>query len=300
MTLKRNTYLPIIIMVVVMVIISVLAYQRLSGKSNAPIEGQKTLSATAIRNLDIKTTAADIEVVVGGQDQIVATLGGNDRQDQSEFNVTQDGQTGHIELNAPNSMFNIQLWDEGVTLKVTVPAKDWDQVTVATSSGDITLSDLQAQTLSVESSSGDQHLNGLNIQGQATINSSSGDLTGRNNTMGNAKWQTTSGDVDSEQLKGQQSDLQTSSGDISYVQSELSPNVQLTTSSGDVDVTLTGNTDSLQVQSDSDSGSADVDLDNMEFQNRSEHNVLGTIGQGQAKYHLKVNTSSGDVDISKD
>ncbi len=288
-------------MIAVMVVIAVLAYNRLSGshQAEAQVERQKTLSASGITNLDIETTADDIEVIPGGQDDIVAVLAGNGSTNGYQFNVMQEGQTARIQLNAASSMLDLQMWDEGTTLKVTVPQKDWDQMTVKTSSGDITLSDIKARTLNVQSSSGDQHLNGLQISDQATVTTSSGDITARTNTMNHAKWQTTSGDIDSEQLHGQQSQLETSSGDIDYVQNELTTNVQLTTSSGDVEAKLTGNTDSLQIQSNSSSGTPDIDIDGMQFQDRSDHSTLGTKGQGEPKYHLTINTSSGDVDVSE-
>ncbi len=288
-------------MVAVMMFIAVLAYNRLSGSGHAEAqaEGQKTLSATGITNLDIETTADDIEVVPGDQDQIVALLDGDGSKNGYTFDVVQDGQTARINLNGASSLFNFQMWDEGTTLKVTVPQKDWDQLTVKTSSGDITLSDLKARTLDVQSSSGDQHLNGLQISDQATVSSSSGDITARTNTINHATWETTSGDIDSEQLDGQQAQMQTSSGDIRYVQSKLAPDVQLTTSSGDVDAKLTGDTNALQIESNSSSGTPDIDIDGMQLQDRSDGSTLGTKGQGEAKYHLKIDTSSGDVEVSE-
>lgn len=300
--MKRSIYIPIIIILIIAVIvIAYIVYQRMN--SSEALHEQKTIPAASVTSMKIDTTAPDVEITPGEQSDIVVTLDGDISprlKGKYTFDVTADQNVMNVQLATDNNSLGIKL-DEisDLKLKITVPQKEWDQIQVTTTSGDITLHNLAANMLQAQTSSGEQHVSGLKISGTATIKTTSGDIDAQQNEINTAQWETTSGVIQSQQLSGQSAALQTSSGAIKYTQAQPLPNVELTTSSGDVDAVLKGSTDSLQLQFTSSSGTADIGVDGMLYKDKSEHSALGVKGEGDPQQRITVNTSSGDLKVSQ-
>ncbi|WP_046213626.1 DUF4097 family beta strand repeat-containing protein [Paenibacillus wulumuqiensis] len=298
--MKRSiSILVTVIIIVAILVIGYLVYNRVTGA--VTIHEEKTLSASAITSLKIDTSSANVEVLPGDGENIVATLDGEISprlEGKYTFNMTPEQNVANIQLNMGNNVMGIQLDEVSkVGLKIMVPQKTWDQMEVTTTSGQITLHNIAANKLTTESSSGQQHISGLQISGSAAFQTTSGDIMAEQNEIASAKWETTSGKIQTAQLSGQSSEMQTTSGAIEYTQNELSPSVQLATSSGDIDAKLTGNTDSLQLQFESSSGTADIQIEGMLYKDKSEHSALGIKGEGEAQHRIMLKTSSGDVQV---
>lgn len=260
--MKRSISIIVtVIIIVAILVIGYLVYNRVTGA--VTIHEEKTLSASAITSLKIDTSSANVEVLPGDGENIIATLDGEISprlEGKYTFNMTPEQNVANIQLNMGNNVLGIQLDQVSkVGLKIMVPQKTWDQMEVTTTSGQITLHNIAANKLTTESSSGQQHISGLQISGSAAF--------------------------------------QTTSGAIEYTQNELSPSVQLATSSGDIDAKLTGNTDSLQLQFESGSGTADIQIEGMLYKDKSEHSALGIKGEGEAQHRIMLKTSSGDVQV---
>jgi lia operon protein LiaG len=160
---------------------------------------------------------------------------------------------------------------------VDITGQDLSALSVETSSGDMRLSSLQASTLSMKSSSGDQTVNGLGA-GLAEFGSSSGDILVEN-LQGGAR-------------------AESSSGSITLRFREFSSDVEVQSSSGDVELYLTG---SAQFRLEARSSSGDIDcafpltLSGASSEIR-RNRMVATVGEGT--HRVVVQTSSGDITIA--
>lgn len=204
-------------------------------------------------------------------------------------------------------------------------------LTAASSSGEIILPDLTADYARLESSSGDIRIENMhvlaresristssgdvtvqNMDGDASVDTSSGNVTilGGN---GNREISTSSGDT---RLYGETMawDISTSSGEIQLEAkqgcgtiSATSGDMQLElerltgllscqSSSGDVNVELSGD-NSFRFEADTSSGDIDTFFDNdLKFSKRGNH-ADGTYGENPGEKEVLIQTSSGDVRI---
>ncbi|ANF97769.1 DUF4097 family beta strand repeat-containing protein [Paenibacillus bovis] len=299
--MKRSLSTGIAIIIVGVCVIGYWSYTHFNQQST--VHEQKSMPSTSIHSLNIRTSATDIELLPGEQDQITATLDGNMHTDSKEnysFTMIPEQGVMNVQVETQNNMFGIQLDPiDNLTLKIKIPSKTWDQITVMTSSGQMKLHDLAANRITTQSSSGDQQISGLQVAGTAIIQTSSGDITAEHNEAADSKWETTSGTIHSLQLSGQRTQITTSSGEIDYTEKQPVSDVELTTSSGDVNAKSAATSNSLQLQFTSSSGTANIQIPGMTFQEKSEHRITGMRGTGKLLQHIKVNTSSGDMKISQ-
>lgn len=290
--------MAIIILIVIIGLVGYFIYTKMTG--NISINEQKSVAASSVRNIQIQTSSANIELMPGTGNEIVATLNGEISKrlaDQYTFEVTPTNNTLQINVEMQNNSLGIHL-DEvnNIVLKVSIPQKTYEQIVAKTTSGSIQADGLVLAQFNTESSSGDQEFSNMKVSSTAEIKTTSGDINIENSELQTEKLTTTSGQISSKNVIGSLANLQTSSGKLKYEQSQLIPDVTLTTSSGDVDVQLTGSTDSLQLNFNGGSGTAAINVDGMLYQDKSEHSAKGIIGEG--KYSIVVKTNSGDLKVN--
>lgn len=174
-------------------------------------------------------------------------------------------------------------------------------VQLTTSSGGITAQRLNAGTLEIETSSGDIDLDTVQAD-DLNASASSGEVTGATLRLGKAVVDTSSGDID---LQGAIDTLEAdaSAGGITLdAYARHSGAYKLSTSSGDVDVTLlTGEGRAYHVTAEADSGQVTVDLpDSHADKERDDRADVTTDGFDDAAVQtvVDVETSSGDITVS--
>ncbi|MDE7352863.1 MAG: DUF4097 domain-containing protein [Acetatifactor sp.] len=169
---------------------------------------------------------------------------------------------------------------------------DADQIQVSTTSGDISCGQLSGQ-ISMSSTSGGIRI--LDGAGSTKVNSVSGDIT-LSNISGDFQLNTTSGEISLVEGSGC-GRANSISGDVCIFLKELTGNLDISTTSGGISLTLPEDA-SFYLDFDSTSGEC-----NTFFDDDLSFNKRGTQAEGQygsnGSTRLKISTVSGDLRISK-
>lgn len=153
--------------------------------------------------------------------------------------------------------------------------------------------------LNLQTNSGDITVDGIN--GQISMSTRSGDITATNDTFsGSAKLTTDSGAITAkqDQLNGPTT-LSTGSGDITFDGAiNSSGNYQFTTSSGNIDATLSGNT-GLEVNASTENGTVTSGVSTVSVQNSDSGDTAnGYIGSPNSSTQLILKTSDGSINLN--
>jgi lia operon protein LiaG len=261
------------------------------------LEESNQIDGKNIREIDVKTTSTNINIVPTKGENIEVSFGGEVSkrlQDKYELLVDEKGERAEIEVRNKDIFFYIGIPVIRLTLDIAVPEKTYDKLVVSASSGDIALEQLEATNLIFHTSSGDMKVSnimGENIKSEA----SSGTITMEDSEAHHLQFQASSGDVKLQNIRG---DIQgvTSSGSIELLNEIISGNLQVEASSGNVNVEFTEAPQSVVFDFQGSSGKADIQLDGVTYQEKSENRMIGKIGNGE--YEIKVRTSSGDFRLN--
>ncbi len=111
-----------------------------------------------------------------------------------------------------------------------------DELRIDTTSGDIDLREVRAREIQVESTSGDMELEDVVAQGYMDVQSISGDMELERCDAANLYLQTTSGDISGLLLTGKQFSTHTASGEVEVPPSREGGLCTISTASGDIEM----------------------------------------------------------------
>lgn len=277
----------------------------------------KTVEGEKVASVQISTSSTDVNLLKSNDDQIHVDFtgqvknggfGGGDYQ----VNTALSGDVLKVEVEREWS-FQIGFTNErNLRLDVRLPEKVFNELAVSTSSGDIEAKGLKAETVVLRSSSGD--IQGGDIQGKSLkFRTSSGDML-LQNLIGRLYAETSSGEVGLRKWTGESleaesssgnllmSDLtgkvkaNSSSGELRIGMSALQENIDLSTSSGNVEVRLPSNS-YMKLNFRSSSGEANVEFP-MQISRQEKGSFIAEIGTGGPS--VRVDTSSGDLRVIQD
>lgn len=146
--------------------------------------------------------------------------------------------------------------------------------------------------MEVETTSGDIKIK--NAKGDKNIEASSGYIS-LVNSSGNIKASSSSGDITVSDSNGA-ADISTSSGYIELELTEVTDDINLQASSGDVDVKLP-KAFGFHFAASATSGDIDTSFDDKLSYNKDENNASGDIGDNLDK-QVQINTTSGDIRVT--
>lgn len=188
-----------------------------------------------------------------------------------------------------------------------------EDLSIEATSGSINADSNQANNLLLKTTSGDI----LNENGKATnnlsIHVSSGEIDLTNNVADKVIMKSTSGDMDIRNLQAKESEFEVSSGSIDV--DDISGTVMATGQSGDIEISPNEQVGNMNVETTSGeiqintkqhsipfaidfnggSGGGNVSTTGVTYTEKSEHQIIGKIGSGAIQ--LKVRTSSGDFQL---
>ena len=189
-----------------------------------------------IRSIDIENWDGDVSIRVDPDENAPIRVNGNVDLDMDKLNitVTEDGVWKLRPVRTASVDFFFRHGWAAPDLLVTVPARFWKSIRIATASGDADMrGELDIGELYVKTASGD--FNGsFGSCLQARLQSASGDLETRGR-VGTLQAETASGDIDH---KGsvEHARLKSVSGDI-YVEGQKISEVKANSVSGDIELT---------------------------------------------------------------
>ncbi|SDJ15862.1 DUF4097 family beta strand repeat-containing protein [Salimicrobium halophilum] len=255
----------------------------------------------AIQDIEVEATSMDVEVQSSDSDQIAVTFEGTTRgNDEPYYRVDREGETLKIEQ-IPRNQFSFFPFFAGddANLRIAIPERMFDHFALETTSGDMTISKVQAGEAHINSTSGSIELKESTIEDRLSLETTSGDVYGSSNTIQNASYQTTSGSISDQSPQGETFDYRTTSGDLEVKRSQVARNTNIQTNSGDVSFLHSSSPESLAVEFSSNSGEAVVDAEGMVYETKTEHSFLGKTGENDVR-QLNVRTQSGDFHLEKE
>ncbi|TDQ42741.1 DUF4097 family beta strand repeat-containing protein [Aureibacillus halotolerans] len=171
---------------------------------------------------------------------------------------------------------------------------DGENVMAGTNSGDIVVDRGTGETWDLKTSSGDIDVYTGDFSNLKT-NTSSGETTLDQVAAETIGHHSSSGDLEGELLQGELT-VRTSSGEVEVNVQQLNGNSSVQTSSGDVDWGVQETPASAELNVNSGSGSIDVEgVEQWQTQLNEEHSFQATIGNNESS--LKVTTGSGDIEL---
>ncbi|WP_060664370.1 DUF4097 family beta strand repeat-containing protein [Bacillus sp. CHD6a] len=280
------------------------------------IEQEETVSDNKAKNIEIHTTSTDIKVVSVDREDIYAKLSGDvseKNKDKYKLKVKEVNGNIHIEVQQPKMEFQFGPNITKLKLEVEVPEKTYSELSTYSTSSDIQISGLQVGSLRTELTSGDILVEGVTVTDNYSIDLTSGDVRIENTeakeiaiagtsgditikeVLADVQVDTTSGDIN---VWGVQGNIvvETTSGDIDIENDKVSGNIAVEVTSGDVRIQFEERPTSLAVDFKGQSGKGIVNLEGMQYEEKSEKEIAGKIGDGE--FLLKVRTTSGDFRLN--
>jgi lia operon protein LiaG len=271
----------------------------------------KNIENMKIEHLSIESSSTDVEVKSANRNNIKVELTGRaSKKIKNDFQLMTKESGNNLLIMIKRKGVSVNFGVDRVKVVVTVPSNHLKKLKVDTESGDQKIyslaldqaelnassGDIQAyrlevkETLGLQSQSGDIKTNDSNM-GDLSVHSSSGDITGNELKARSSQIEASSGDID---LQGVNGDIntKTGSGDVLIKQKSLLGNINIETGSGDGEIRMINVPKSVAVDFNGGSGDGDIQLDGLKTEAKSEHKVIGKIGDGH--YKVKVRTGSGD------
>lgn len=295
---------------------------------------EKTVEASPIDKINIDSAAVDTIIEKGSSDRVkIELIGRESRKRDGEYDLVVDENRDTLKIKVKHHIkWGITFYSH-VKLHVKLPEKMYKSIALKTTSGDITLEDVQANNATFQSNSGDLIIKGTVLKEYLNAETTSGDIEGENNRVHNLSLKSGSGDIlidhtkvekqvkiqggsgaiIANQIDAEKADLSVNSGDMNLkdisgevlakAQSgdiEIRPNEQvgnmnLETSSGDVLVDTSQNLLPFSIDFKAGSGEASISASNVTYTTKEEHQVIGKIASG--KLQLFVRTKSGDFQL---
>lgn len=248
------------ILIVLLAIASIIA-----TVNQKTIKTEKTVKNDKIIDIKIKGNVGDITLVKGNDDTFSIVQVSNSKKHTLE--VEENGDTLVINSHI-KKFFSFDLSLQAVktpTLRVTVPARVYQDITLSNSVGDIKIDDIEGTNLTVKTSTGDIKATKLTAKDI--------ELT---STVGDVKVYKTNGDIE----------VKTSTGDVTVVSKESDKNIEASSSVGDIVITLPKEPKDANVKGKTTLGDVQV------FGKENKD-----ISFGNGTYKISGKTSTGDVTI---
>lgn len=206
-------------------------------------------------------------------------------------------------------------WTGGERIEVYVPEKSLAKLSLETGSGNITsavsgvreegsllikagsgnikLSNAEAENLSVRTGSGNVKLE--NIKGNLKVETGSGNITG-NQMEGKLDAQAGSGNITLTEISGEGS-MEAGSGNVRVETDAVTGDISLTTRSGNIHLELPENL-AFHFQAETGSGNISTDFDGALSYNKKGNQAEGEVGAGAPQAEVHVKAGSGNVRVS--
>ena len=240
------------------------------GWSNGGSGGEKGIPSQGVVSLDIETTG-DVDLFLDEDPEAAIRIEGN--MDRLDVSVTDGGALRVRPRYTASSQYFTFRGASSQDVSVTVPARRWDSVRVATLDGDVDMGDdMEVGELTVHTANGDIDCRVKSCQ-RAELMAASGDITLEGNAaqvlakaasgdvsldgpMGQVQVNTASGDVE---LSGSvwKAHVKSMSGDVQVRTMTLPEEMDLSSKSGDIEV-LVPDSGPFRVNASSASGTVDL------------------------------------------
>ncbi|MEI1422911.1 DUF4097 domain-containing protein [Bacillus cabrialesii] len=257
------------------------------------VNGTEADSASASpRDIDsvvIESDNKDVRILAEERNDISAGISG----DSGKLFVNENRKK--LELTAKEKEFQFLNGFNRSSLVVRIPYDYKGDLTVRTSSGDVSVDGKHHLVLSVldaVSASGNMRVTDVRLQ-ELKVKGSSGDVTISNTNSKTAGIDLASGDANLADVSGSLN-VKMTSGNLNAALKKVTGPVSVTLTSGDADLSLPQN-GSFTVSAKASSGDVSSPYSFADTAHKKEHQITGS--QGSGRHPIDIKTDSGDVTI---
>jgi lia operon protein LiaG len=286
--------------------------------STENINETQVVDGEKITSIDISASSAGVYLIPTDRDEITIELTGSvSSKLRNSFSLDVDTNRDKLTVNVKRKSETIKNIFGVVTintkLEVYIPEKVYDSISIQTSSGKVSIGDLDAKSFAVNSSSGSINLSDIIAEKDITVQSSSGRIAVSNSQTKSVSASASSGSITLDSVVAETMNVAASSGRIELIESvgaitaaassgsinidqkQLAGNINVSTSSGRVAINIP-DIPSAIVDFKGSSGKGTVNLTGLVFEEKSNNEVYGKVGSGD--YEIKVRTSSGSFNLN--
>lgn len=254
------------------------------------IREEKNISFEGIKSIKLSSSFIDINLTSEEREDIYVNYHGRIRSNIIPTLQVKD-RDGILFIELVSNANSYSVSESNVVLEVFLPTAFTGHISIESSSGDITVSNLKEASLDIDNSSGDVIVS--NHKGDdINIRTSSGDIYLKNISASDYYINASSGEISLDSLEGDKLLAKSSSGDISSSNSLLK-GVELTTSSGYVRLENL-NSNNTFIETTSGNITSKESIGNFTLTSSSGGITLDNTSNYD-NYHITSN--SGDIDI---
>ncbi|MDD7795844.1 DUF4097 family beta strand repeat-containing protein [Clostridium sp. 'White wine YQ'] len=263
------------------------------------VQQTKEMSLQDAKKVNVDFSSDDISIYTTDEDDIkVVQKAYGTLKEEEKFTMEKNGDTINIKKGGNHLKFFIfGFGNFGSEVEVYVPKKYSGNLSVESSSGDIIVNDdINLKEVSFSQSSGEFKCNSEIKADKVDLEASSGDID-VNSLIGKSyDINVSSGDIRISSLSGS-GNIEASSGDIKVGYKDINDKSDITATSGDVKVNMPKEM-SFSFEGKCTSGDIKSNFD-LSYSNKKRNQATAKVGSDPYK-QLKVDTSSGDINISID
>ena len=288
------------------------------SSSTIEINEKEVIDGKNIEIIDVNVSSPSVYLIPTDSDEITIELIG-EISEKTDFEFDVRTRNNKLDVYVKNSTtvsgwFNFGTMTTNLQLELHIPRKEYNKINIHSSSGRIIVIDLQANKVELRASSGRIEISNVTAESEINLQTSSGRIEAINNTAKSLKARASSGRIlingqISEQiststssgsivLEDYEGDIsaQASSGRITITNDLLVGDINVSTSSGRVEIDFKNAPTSALIDFQGSSGKGEVNIPVINFEEKSNNRVYGTIGTGE--YEIKVRTSSGRFELN--
>ncbi|WP_216828181.1 DUF4097 family beta strand repeat-containing protein [Alkalihalobacterium elongatum] len=284
------------------------------------LKGEVSSRLTDPFSLNVKIREDNLKIEVERQSETIRNIfGGIKNNINLEIYIPQKM---YKEINVTSASGQIQISDLNATeLEVNSSSGKISLSNITTkkethidsSSGAIQIRDSNTISLDIRASSGNINVSNVIVDQEINLNTSSGQIEVLGSHAKSIQSSASSGSINISEFRGERSNIKTSSGSI-YVRNisgelmvnatsgkitidnnELQGDIDVSTSSGSVEIRLNDVTSAI-VDFKGSSGKGKVNISGISFEEESSNRIYGVVGSGQ--YKITVRTSSGSFQLN--
>ena len=263
-------------------------------KPNHTVDYTKTSNLNGINEIDVDASSATINIIPDVTSQVKTHFYGDvtasNNSTKPEIQCYKSGSTLVIkEVNKTHISFGF--FSSNVKLDVHIPSDYNKDIKLSSSSGDININDYKFNKLKCDLSSGSLNIRNVNAD-TFNYSNSSGNLKADKLSTKNTTLDSSSGSINISTFSGDLTS-ESSSGDCNIQYANFHNNIDMSSSSGKIELTLP---ESAQFDLDAEASSGDITCNfPITVSGKNEHKLRGIVVNDNNK--IKLDASSGDIKI---
>lgn len=233
----------------------------------SPIHQEKTISAAHVTAVRVNTDVAAVEVSPGNSANVTAVLSGRSTLPAKDYHLTEtiSGSTLTVSLShSPGFTVNTS---ENITLRVTIPKRSYNSLSLHTNTGKIDVHNVTAKATTVHVETGKIDVEA--VTGPVTATSNVGEVSITN----------TPGPLN----------LTANTGAIQVKENNLTQAIDASTNTGAITIDSQQPPSNLGFDLQTNLGRVSANLPNASFTNNSQTRITGTLGTGTPTVTAKSN-----------